>query len=96
MPVCCRIELCCDPPGAAEDLAAHEQIPLEAAKKILTSYRLVPKEIEAAGPARETAIALAAQKELAQIHKAIRARLPRILEDLGHGRMQLQPPEEPA
>lgn len=96
MSVCCRIGLCCDPPGAADDLAAHEQIPLEAATKILAGYRLVPKALDAVGAAKETAVALAAQKELAQLHRLLRARLSGILEDLGYGKMELRPPEEPA
>lgn len=94
--ICCAVGVCCDPPEAAAALAAHDEIPLEAAVKILAGYRLVPKTLNAVGAAKETALALAAQKELAQVHKLIRARLPRILEDLGHGKMELRPPEEPA
>ena len=88
MPTCCRIQLCCDPPAAAADLAAHEQIPLEAAAKILAGYQLIPRKIEAGpGPASAEHVELA-RKRLAKLHARSLLELKAILIDMGHDVVQ--------
>lgn len=85
MPVCCRIRLCCPDEAAAADLAAHEQIPLEAAVKIHAGYQLVPRSIEAGPEAVLEGHVTSAQERLSKLLRYARAELRAILMmDAGH------------
>lgn len=84
MPPCCRIELCCDPPTAAAALAAHEEIPLDAAVKVLAGYQLVPKTLEPGPEAVSDEHVRSAKQRLEKLHRRITTELKSILLDLGH------------
>lgn len=94
MSVCCRIQLCCDPPGAAKALGEwlldenlgdpeDEAYSQHLAAKLLDAYQLVPKEVEVGGPATSDTVTAGAER-LAALHAHIKAELLEILPALGH------------
>jgi|GEM_PF-6301320 len=85
MPTCCRIQLCCGPPAAAADLAAHEGIAVDAAAKILDGYQLVPRSIEPGPEATTQEHVWSARHRLEKLHRRVQTELKGILLDMGHG-----------
>lgn len=84
MPVCCRIQLCCDPPAAAEDLSGFLGIPAESAGAVLSSFRLIPFSVVATGAAPGTPRAKAAEVRLRALHRLADLEMRSILADMGH------------
>jgi len=81
---CCRLELCCDPPRAAEALAAYLSIPKEAAAAVLAEHYLVPRTLEP-GPEPTSSEHLAsARKRLEGLHRRLAAELKSILLGMGY------------
>lgn len=84
MPVCCRIQLCCDPPKAATALAKEHGIPQDVAADLLSSYQLVPKRIPSQARFSAVLESNAARERLEALHAHIKAELLEILPALGH------------
>ncbi len=81
---CCVIGTCCPPGAQAAALAAHEEIPPDAAVKIVAGYQLVPRTIETGPePVTEEHVRSAKQR-LERLHRRAVTELKSILLDMGH------------
>lgn len=91
---CCWTGVCCDPPRQGLALAAHLNIPSEAAQAVAgiskdTGHVLVPRALppvvfSPGNEERAAAFAEAAGQRLEKLHRTVKAEMRAILLDLGH------------
>lgn len=82
---CCIIGVCCPPDQQARALAESLGIPEEAALKVVTAYRLIPRNMDRGTDNATTAAHLESGKmRLAKLHQHADAELRAVLVDFGH------------